>query len=122
VRIIQRCPEWLPTQFEPWIRNPEKTLILQHERGIRPSAALAKVYKNQREHDPADIHRAREVASSGDPIPVGILYRNPEVPCYEELRHAGQLRSTKMIKTGLEREFDKFTVWPQEAENVRPGA
>jgi 2-oxoglutarate/2-oxoacid ferredoxin oxidoreductase subunit beta len=122
VRIIQRCPEWLPTQFEPWIRNPEKTLILQHERGIRPSPALAKVYKNQREHDPADIHRAREIASSGDPIPVGILYRNPEVPCYEELRQAGQPRSTKMIKTGLEREFDKFTVWPQEAENVRPGA
>ncbi|MDO8533510.1 MAG: thiamine pyrophosphate-dependent enzyme, partial [Xanthobacteraceae bacterium] len=123
VRIIQRCPEWLPTQFEPWIKNPEKTLLLHHEHGLRLSPALAKVYKNQQEHDPANLNRAREVASSADPIPVGILYRNPEVPCYEDVRHAGQLRSTKLIKTGLERELDKFTVWPQQAEKrVQPVA
>ncbi len=123
VRIIQRCPEWLPTLFEPWIHNPEKTLLLQHEHGIRLSPTLAKFYKNQQEHYPANLNRAREIASSADPIPVGILYRNPEVPCYEDVRHAGQLRSTKLIKTGLEREFDKFTVWPQQAEkHVQPGA
>ncbi|MCR4283401.1 MAG: hypothetical protein NUV72_10290, partial [Bauldia sp.] len=108
---------------EPWIKNPEKTLLLQHEHGIRLSPTLAKVYKNQQEHDPANLNRAREIASSADPIPVGILYRNPEVPCYEDVRHAGQLRSTKLIKTGLERELDKFTVWPQQAETrVQPGA
>ncbi len=123
VRIIQRCPEWLPTQFEPWIKNPEKTLLLQHEHGIRLSPALAKVYKNQQEHDPANLNRAREIASSADPIPVGILYRNPAVPCYEDVRHAGQLRSTKLIKAGFERELDKFTVWPQQAEKrVQPNA
>jgi 2-oxoglutarate ferredoxin oxidoreductase subunit beta len=123
VRIIQRCPEWLPTQFEPWIKNPEKTLLLHHEHGLRLSPALAKVYKNQQEHDPANLNRAREIASSADPIPVGILYRNPEVPCYEDVRHAGQLRSTKLIKTGLERELDKFTAWPQQAEKpVQPVA
>ncbi len=123
VRIIQRCPEWLPTLFEPWIQNPEKTLLLQHEHGIRLSPTLAKIYKNQQEHDPANLNRAREIASITDPIPVGILYRNPEVPCYEDVRPAGQLRSTKLIKTGLEREFDKFTVWPQQAEKrVQSGA
>ena len=52
--------------------------------------ALAKVYKNQQEHDPLDIDRAREIASGSDPIPVGILYHNPDVPCYEDLRHAGR--------------------------------
>jgi 2-oxoglutarate/2-oxoacid ferredoxin oxidoreductase subunit beta len=51
---------------------------------------------------------------------VGILYRNPEVPCYEETRHAGQLRTTEYVKSGLEAEFDKFTVWPQDA--ARPSA
>ena len=50
---------------------------------------------------------------------MGILYRNPEVPLYEELRHAGQLRTADYIKSGLETEFDKFTVWPQEAD-VKP--
>jgi 2-oxoglutarate ferredoxin oxidoreductase subunit beta len=123
VRIIQRCPEWLPTQFEPWIKNPEKTLLLHHEHGLRLSPALAKVYKNQQEHDPANLNRAREITSSADSIPVGILYRNPGVPCYEDVRHAGQLRTTQLIKTGLERELDKFTVWPQQAEKrVQPGA
>jgi 2-oxoglutarate ferredoxin oxidoreductase subunit beta len=44
---------------------------------------------------------------------VGILYRNPEVPCYEDLRHAGQLRTADAIRSTLDGEFDKFTVWPQ---------
>ena len=67
--------------------------------------------------------RAREIASLADPIPVGILYRNPGVPCYEELRSAGQQRSARYIKSGLEAEFDKFTIWPQGADDkVRPSA
>lgn len=87
--------------------------MLTHENGIRISPALQKIYGNQLEHDPSNIHRAREVASSEDPIPVGILYRNPEVPCYEDLRGAGQLRTAAGIRSTLEAEFDKFTVWPQ---------
>jgi 2-oxoglutarate ferredoxin oxidoreductase subunit beta len=116
VRILQRCPEFLPKMFDPWLQDPQKSLILTHERGIRPSAGLAKVYRNQQEHDPANINRAREIASLDDPIPVGILYQNPEVPCYEDLRHAGQLRTAEYIKAGLEAEFDKFTIWPDEAQ------
>jgi 2-oxoglutarate ferredoxin oxidoreductase subunit beta len=115
VRIVQRCPEWLPKLLEPWLHDPEKIQLLDHEDGIRISPGLAKVYKNQRRHDPSDLDRAREIASGLDPIPVGILYRNPDVPCYEELRNVGQLRSTELIKKGLEAEFDKFTVWPQQA-------
>jgi 2-oxoglutarate ferredoxin oxidoreductase subunit beta len=123
IRIIQRCPEWLPTMFEPWMRDPLKTLLLTHEDGLQLSASLSKVYKNQERHDPSNLNRAREIASVQDPIPVGILYRNPRVPCYEDLRNAGQQRSTKYIKAGLEAEFDKFTVWPPGAEKqVRPNA
>lgn len=116
VRIIQRCPEWLPDLFEPWLNDPQKTLLLTHERGLHPSPGLARVYKNQQQHDPANLDRAREIASVIDPIPVGILYRNPGVPCYEDVRRAKQLRSPEFIRAGLEAEFDKFTVWPQQAE------
>lgn len=114
VRIIQRCPEWLPTMFEPWLHDPSRVLLLQHAKGLRLSPSLARVYQNQQEHDPSDIHRAREVASSTDPIPVGILYSNPDVPCYEEIRGAGALRTVDKVRVGLEAELDKFTVWPQE--------
>ena len=62
-----------------------------------------------------DLHAAREIASGTDPIPVGILYRNPEVPCYEETRHAGQLTTAGRVRGALEAELDKYTVWPQQA-------
>jgi 2-oxoglutarate/2-oxoacid ferredoxin oxidoreductase subunit beta len=122
VRVIQRCPEFLPKMFDPWLQDPQKTLLLTHENGLKLSPAMAKVYKNQQQHDPLDIDRAREIASSEDPIPVGILYENPEVPCYEDLRLSDQLRTPDYVRAGLEAEFDKFTVWPAEQEESKPAA
>ncbi len=122
VRVIQRCPEFLPKMFDPWLQDPQKTLLLTHENGLKLSPAMAKVYKNQLQHDPLDIDRARKIASSEDPIPVGILYQNPEVPCYEDLRLSGQLRTPDYVRAGLEAEFDKFTVWPTEQEKSKPAA
>jgi len=123
VRIIQRCPEFLPELLDPWMNDPNRTLLLTHENGLHVSATLGKVYKNQQEHDPSNLNRAREIASIEDPIPVGILYRNPAVPCYEDMRSIQQLRTPELIQRGLEAEFDKFTVWPQEADGgARPAA
>ena len=48
-------------------------------------------------------------------IPVGILYRNPDVPCYEDLRRSDKLRTPELTRTGLNAELDKYTVWPQAA-------
>jgi 2-oxoglutarate ferredoxin oxidoreductase subunit beta len=94
VRIIQRCPEWLPDQWEPFIKDPKRVLRL-----------------DKSGHDAANIDRAREVASKMDPIPVGILYRNESVPCYEDLRRSTKMRTPELVRSGLEAEFDKFTVW-----------
>jgi 2-oxoglutarate ferredoxin oxidoreductase subunit beta len=113
VRILQRCPVFMPKNFDNWINDTQKSLILTHEDGIRPSAAISKIYRNQEEHDPSNIDRAREIASCNDPVPVGILYKNPAVPCYEEIRGAGAQRPAGMVQRGLEAEFDKFTVWPE---------
>ena len=120
VRILQRCPEFMPKAFDPWLHDPQKTMLLTHADGLRLGPSLSSTYRNQREHDPINIDRAREIASLDDPIPVGILYRNPDAPCYEDLRHAGQLRSREYIRAGLNRELDKYTVWPEgEAEKRR---
>jgi 2-oxoglutarate ferredoxin oxidoreductase subunit beta len=112
VRILQRCPEFMPKAFDPWLHDPQRTLLLTHRDGLQPSAGLANVYRNQREHDPGNLDRAREIASLDEPIPVGILYRNPDAPCYEDLRMAGRLRSPAAIRAGLDHELDKYTVWP----------
>ncbi len=110
VRIVQRCPEFQPGAFDPWVLDPKRTLILRN--GLAMSPALAKIYTNQRDHDASDIHKAREIASAEDPIPVGILYQDGSVPCYEDLRHAGVRRTPEQVRHGLEAEFDKFTIWP----------
>ncbi|MDR0440322.1 MAG: 2-oxoglutarate oxidoreductase [Candidatus Accumulibacter sp.] len=110
VRIIQRCPEWLPKSLDPWLQDPDRVQLVHHADGIRISQGLARVYKNQIEHDPLDIHRAREIASNTDIIPVGILYRNPDIPCYEDTRQSGALRTAEAIKKNFEAELDKYSV------------
>jgi len=95
VRILQRCPEWLPNRFDPWMQDPKRVLRL-----------------DKTGHDPANLESARALASRDDPIPVGVLYRNPQAPCYEDLRRSQGLRTPELIRSGLEAEFDKFTVWP----------
>ena len=114
VRVLQRCPEFMPKAFDPWLHDPQRTMLLTHADALQLSPSIASAYRNQREHDPINIDNAREIASLDDPIPVGILYRNPDAPCYEDLRHAGQLRSPEYIRAGLNRELDKFTVWPED--------
>lgn len=116
VRIVQRCPEWLPKMLDPWLHDPNKVQLLHHDNGLQVSAGMGRVYKNQVLHDPLDLDRAREIASSHETIPVGILYRNPEVPCYEDLRRPDTLRTPELTRAGFNRELDKYTVWPQEAK------
>jgi 2-oxoglutarate ferredoxin oxidoreductase subunit beta len=115
VRIIQRCPEWLPRLLDPWVKDPSRVQVLTHEKGIKLSPSLAGVYTNVRGHDPADLDEARRIAACPDPIPVGILYQDTTRPCYEDFFSVKPLRTPQQIQAGLEAEFDKFTVWPQEA-------
>jgi hypothetical protein len=41
------------------------------------------------------------------------------VPCYEDLRAVGPMRTADQIRAGLEAELDKVTVWPAEAPKQR---
>ena len=98
------------------MHDPNKVQLLHHDDGLQLSAGLSRVYKNQLQHDPMNIDRAREIASGHETIPVGILYRNPNVPCYEDLRQTDKLRTPDLTRAGLNAELDKYTVWPQGAE------
>jgi len=112
IRILQRCPHFMDEHFKAIMSDPSKTLLLSHENGIQPSEQLKKIYKNQEEHDPANLHRAREIAEEIDPVPVGILYRNPEIPCYEDLRRPQIRSSADRIENMLNGAFDKFGIFP----------
>ena len=110
VRVLQRCPEYLDGRYDAWVKDPGKMLLLNHENGIQTSPALASVYKNHEIHDPADRNRAREIASTSDPIPVGVLYRNQSIPCYENPRGPDRLYTPDVVKGVLEKELDRFTI------------
>jgi len=121
VRILQRCPEFMDHHFDEAVRNPSKTRILVHGDGLRLKPELSRIYRNQETHDPLDMARAFALASLTDEIPVGVLYRDPSVPCYEDLREAERPSTPDLVRTVLDEEFDKVTIWP-ETEEARPGA
>lgn len=112
VRVLQRCPEFLGHRYDDWVQDPQKMLLLKHENGLEISPELGRIYRNQEVHDPADRNRAREMASVHDPIPVGIMYRNPDMPCYEDEQVPDQMNTAERVKNYLETEFDKFTIKP----------
>lgn len=114
IRILQRCPEFQENRWEPCMHDPDRIQVLTHENGVQLSSALSRVYKNQDEHDPADLVDARRIVATSERIPVGIIYRNPDAPCYEDLRKPDQLYTPDLIRSGLDKELDKFTIWPPE--------
>jgi 2-oxoglutarate ferredoxin oxidoreductase subunit beta len=115
IRILQRCPEYLDNRYDDWVKNPERMLLLKHENGLDISPELGRIYRNQEVHDPSDRNRAREIASSHDPIPVGVLYRNPDIPCYEDLQVPDQINTSEGVADFLKTEFDKVTIGPTGA-------
>jgi 2-oxoglutarate ferredoxin oxidoreductase subunit beta len=112
IRVLLRCQQYLPDAWEPWIRDPGRIRLLVHENGLQPAPVLAGIYRNTLAHDPSNLARAREVAAETEPIPVGILYRNPEAPRYEQIRDPERICTAEDVRTTLEREFDKFTIQP----------
>ncbi len=121
IRILQRCPHFTPDLFTSLLSNPNNILVLEHENGIQVSESLAKLYKTRDEHDPSNLSRARELAELEDKVPVGILYRNPSVPLYDQIRKPKQAPSWENIQAVLEKAFDKHGIIPETSEVTSGG-
>jgi 2-oxoglutarate ferredoxin oxidoreductase subunit beta len=87
-------------------------VILTHENGLQLREALAKIYKVQEVHDPSNLNRAREIAEWDDRVPVGILYRNENIPRYDELKRPARMPSIEQRQSVLEKAFDRFGILP----------
>jgi len=112
VRILQRCPHFMPTLFDSLLSDPSKLVMLRHEDGVPVSDALAKLYKTHETHDPINLDRAREIADWQDRVPVGILYRDESVPRYCELKKPERMPSWEQRETLLNKAFDRFGIHP----------
>lgn len=89
VRIFQRCPHFTSHVFEQAQRDTSHILLMQHPQGIVLEEGAAKVFKNRVEHNPSDLHEARQLADREDVYPIGLFYRNQDATRYDEASAAG---------------------------------
>ncbi len=108
VRILQRCPQYTASLFEPAARNPDLTEVLVHDRGITVPE-LDAIYRNRRVHDPTDLDQARQLAESAEKIRIGLFYRNETLPRYEELRRQAPHGADERNRL-LGEELDRYAV------------
>lgn len=110
IRIIQRCPVYQKDRHEHEVTDVSQVTLLKHPNGIQIDEAVAKMYKNVIDHDPSDIHRAREIADDTGRIVIGLLYQDKTKERYD-LYGAHNLGITPQEKeNAINRELDKFAV------------
>jgi 2-oxoglutarate ferredoxin oxidoreductase subunit beta len=108
VRVLQRCPVYMPEQFTDAVTDRTLVELLVHADGVEVPQ-LAKVYKAQRAHDPSDLHAARRLAEEEHPMRLGVFFRDRSKPRYEETRHRPMHTAQEKIAL-LDKELDRYAV------------
>ena len=110
VRILQRCPTYTQHLFDEMQKNPDKLLLLTHDRGVQLEPTVARIFKNQENHDPADMPSARRYAEHEDLVPIGLLFQDASRPRYEEYTTLGMEMTLEEKLEGLNKELDRFAI------------
>lgn len=108
IRVLQRCPKFTPDVFTDNVKNPDLTELLVHENGVN-TPGLEKLFKAQRVHDPKDIDEARILAQRKDLLRLGVFFRDPSFPVYDEVRAVPPVSPEEKIEK-LEKEFERYAV------------
>ncbi len=110
VRVLQRCPHFLPGAWDPVQHEPEKVLLMTHEAGVPVDDALRRIFKNSVEHDPSDLAAARTLSMRDDVIPIGLFYRNGSAERYDAFTMQGLDMSAEQKVIGAQAAIDRFLV------------
>lgn len=108
VRILQRCPVYTPAIFQSAVQDPARIRLLVHDDGV-VTPELEKIYATQVHHDPRDLAAARALAEQTDRITLGVFYKDPSKPRYEETRRVAPRTPAERIAL-LEKEFARYAV------------
>jgi len=108
VRVLQRCPVYMPGVYDTAIRQPQTVEMLVHDDGVLVPE-LEKIYTRRVVHDPSDITTARQLAEATDAIRLGVLFRDENRPTYDVLRRP-QPRTTRDRVALLAQELDRHAV------------
>jgi len=110
VNILQRCPVYSENVLKDLQQNPSKLLLLTHDKGIPLETNLLRLFPNQQEHDPLNMSEAYDIAVQNSPVPVGLLYHNPDVPCYEDISSQGKNMGVDEKLAALNAAYDQFAI------------
>lgn len=110
VRVLQRCPHFTDHVFAPAREDMNNVLLMTHEDGIPLDPAVQKLFPNRTEHNPADRASARAIADRTDVYPIGLFYRNPDAPRYDEVTAAGVDMAQSEKAAAINRMLDRFLV------------
>ncbi len=110
VRIIQRCPVYVESIGKTLQEEPARMQLLTHANGVQVDDSVKRLFPNQAEHDPSDLAAALTIAADTSVLPLGILYRNPDAPRYDEISATGLDMSVDERLAGLNQAFDHFAI------------
>ena len=108
VRILQRCPIFMPQLYRREVQQPDAVEMLVHEDGVLVPE-LAKSYRNRLVHDPRDLTRARQLAEEEGRIRLGVFLRDESKPRYDVTRQLS-LHSPAERMQLLNMELEKYAV------------
>lgn len=110
VRILQRCPHFMPKVWDAITSDVSKILVLRHPDGIAVDPAVSRVYKNQLDHDPANLGDAFALARRQDVVPIGLLYRNLNAQRYDEYAALGHDMAPDARLSAVDAALNRFLV------------
>ena len=108
VRILQRCPVYLPGSYDAALRNPQQIEMLVHDDGVLVPE-LAAIYTRRVSHDPSDLDAARRLAGDSAAIRLGVFFRDERRPVYDALVRPARRTPRERLEL-LNAELDKYAV------------
>ena len=110
VRIIQRCPVYVDAIGKSLQDEPARMKLLTHKNGVEVDDSVKKLFPNHAEHDPSNLAAALTIAADPSVLPLGILYRNPDAPCYDDMSSVGLEMGVEEKLAGMNQALDKFAI------------
>jgi len=110
VRVMQRCPHYMPNVWDSLQKDPSGALMLTHENGIMLDEPSMRLFKNRLEHAPTDLEQARALAAREDAVVIGLLYHDPTAERYDESALAGIDTPVADKLDAVQLELDRFLI------------
>ncbi len=110
VRILQRCPTYTDHIFAELQSDPDRIRVLEHADGIPVSDAVKRSFRRTLEHDPADLSGARHLATDREFVDIGLFFRDPSRPVYDDFCNYGLEATADDKLSALNLLLDRFTI------------